>query len=567
MRLLVSCTVLLVVHRTEPIGASLGEPGGQVHRYGAAHAGGQPAPIDPRCSGCEPGRRRWYVGLICCSPEVVGERLCCDVPVLCSCHHAFCLQSLACTLILYFGCPNCAVMASFLAGLEVSSPTTGGTSEFAVGAGLPTIPSGTTQQSSNGDGSGAWPAAASTAYQRSSPAMFVDALMERCRALLDSAARVDVSNDMSSQSTVTNRHYCGLILTGLALMRAKVLGTRVERIYCRPTFHRTPLTLDIDPASTTAGGPRPQQDRKSSRLRGFDSSQSDSLKSSMSETGHPLDEDPLSPTSVVANAHIPGVVINKATYRAIAQEGALSPASSVCTSGQQGGTPHHAQANGESPLGRRFGIAIASYEDDLGSENGSRTYSVSHAHSGMGSTHLSPSTLPARSPGLKPRRLRNFASSGDGSNPSSSVSSGNVRFSSQRRQGSNSRPKPGSGANSGAASMLSGNSGTGSSGTGNTAGSGSGTTGSGSGTNGSGTNSGSGTTGTGSGTTGEGSGSSGTSRQAVRYGPSLGDDALDANSSLHLEPRMSKVRSWKHVMSQSTIAVLFCGLWVISAFH
>jgi hypothetical protein len=63
-------------------------------------------------------------------------------------------------------------------------------------------------------------------------------LMKRLRAVIAVAARVDISNDMSPETSLANRHYCSLILNGLAVMRADALGTFVERIYMTPNVLR-----------------------------------------------------------------------------------------------------------------------------------------------------------------------------------------------------------------------------------------------------------------------------------------------------------------------------------------
>jgi hypothetical protein len=61
-------------------------------------------------------------------------------------------------------------------------------------------------------------------------------LIQRLRAVINSASRVDISNDLCPETSVTNRHYCSLILNGLAVMRARTLGTTVERIYLTPNI-------------------------------------------------------------------------------------------------------------------------------------------------------------------------------------------------------------------------------------------------------------------------------------------------------------------------------------------
>ena len=101
-------------------------------------------------------------------------------------------------------------------------------------------------------------------------------LLRRLRALIAVAARVDISNDLCPETSVTNRHYCSLILNGLAVsergasvslarqsgitdsrvlvlgsqvMRARSLGTAVERVYL------TPSMLHIgQPVGLRAGG-------------------------------------------------------------------------------------------------------------------------------------------------------------------------------------------------------------------------------------------------------------------------------------------------------------------------
>ena len=63
-------------------------------------------------------------------------------------------------------------------------------------------------------------------------------LMRRLRDLVSAAERVDVANDLSPDTSVTNRHYNSLLLHGLALKKAKTMGTRVECIYAKPELLR-----------------------------------------------------------------------------------------------------------------------------------------------------------------------------------------------------------------------------------------------------------------------------------------------------------------------------------------
>jgi hypothetical protein len=69
-------------------------------------------------------------------------------------------------------------------------------------------------------------------------------LIQRLRDVLSVAARVDVSNDMSPEMTVTNRHYCSLILDGLARMRAQLVGTSVVRLYSHGVVLRSSETVE-----------------------------------------------------------------------------------------------------------------------------------------------------------------------------------------------------------------------------------------------------------------------------------------------------------------------------------
>jgi len=63
-------------------------------------------------------------------------------------------------------------------------------------------------------------------------------LMRRLKNLVAAAERVDVANDLSPDTSVTNRHYSSLLLHGLALKKAKTMGTRVECIYAKPELLR-----------------------------------------------------------------------------------------------------------------------------------------------------------------------------------------------------------------------------------------------------------------------------------------------------------------------------------------
>ena len=72
-------------------------------------------------------------------------------------------------------------------------------------------------------------------------------LLQRLKAVIAAAARVDISNDLCPETSVTNRHYCSLILNGLAVMRARTLGTTVERIYLTPNILRVGLPVGLRP--------------------------------------------------------------------------------------------------------------------------------------------------------------------------------------------------------------------------------------------------------------------------------------------------------------------------------
>lgn len=63
-------------------------------------------------------------------------------------------------------------------------------------------------------------------------------LLKRVNALLNDCT-VIIADDLALESTVTQRHYCSLILDGLALMRARQLGVSVERIYVAPNVTHT----------------------------------------------------------------------------------------------------------------------------------------------------------------------------------------------------------------------------------------------------------------------------------------------------------------------------------------
>ena len=55
----------------------------------------------------------------------------------------------------------------------------------------------------------------------------------RFRSLIDSATKVDVSNALTPEVTSANMHYCGMVLYGLAVMKAEKMGVPVERIFIK----------------------------------------------------------------------------------------------------------------------------------------------------------------------------------------------------------------------------------------------------------------------------------------------------------------------------------------------
>ena len=59
----------------------------------------------------------------------------------------------------------------------------------------------------------------------------------RAKNLLEEAVRVDVANDLVPESLDINNHYCSLVLSGLAAMRASSLDTSLERLFVSP--HKT----------------------------------------------------------------------------------------------------------------------------------------------------------------------------------------------------------------------------------------------------------------------------------------------------------------------------------------
>lgn len=84
------------------------------------------------------------------------------------------------------------------------------------------------------------------------------AMMRRVRHLVVHAARVDVSNDMSPAVTQTDEHYCSHIAYGLAWMKAKATGTKVERLYASPVVqHAVHVAPDDDSAGGRDGSPAP----------------------------------------------------------------------------------------------------------------------------------------------------------------------------------------------------------------------------------------------------------------------------------------------------------------------
>lgn len=60
-----------------------------------------------------------------------------------------------------------------------------------------------------------------------------DAMLQRFRELVNVAAKVDISNAMTPEITSANMHYCGMVLYGLAAMKAKKLGVPLERVFLK----------------------------------------------------------------------------------------------------------------------------------------------------------------------------------------------------------------------------------------------------------------------------------------------------------------------------------------------
>ena len=72
----------------------------------------------------------------------------------------------------------------------------------------------------------------------------VELWIGRLRALVACATKVDVSNSMSPEFSSANMHYCGMVLYGLAVMKAEKLGVPLERVL---------LKVCLPPALAMAG--------------------------------------------------------------------------------------------------------------------------------------------------------------------------------------------------------------------------------------------------------------------------------------------------------------------------
>lgn len=89
--------------------------------------------------------------------------------------------------------------------------------------------------------------------------------IRRFRSLIDSATKVDVSNALTPEVTSANMHYCGMVLYGLAVMKAEKMGVPMERMFIKVCHWRTcppplparfafPRTCNISLHALTARG-------------------------------------------------------------------------------------------------------------------------------------------------------------------------------------------------------------------------------------------------------------------------------------------------------------------------
>ena len=87
----------------------------------------------------------------------------------------------------------------------------------------------------------------------------VELWIGRLRALLACATKVDVSNSMSPEFSSANMHYCGMVLYGLAVMKAEKLGVPLERVLLKVCWLPTRLLWPVGLLTRVVGADMVQQ--------------------------------------------------------------------------------------------------------------------------------------------------------------------------------------------------------------------------------------------------------------------------------------------------------------------